>query len=72
VREDDAMAVSEPLTVTVSTKCCGYGICAEICPEVFKLDENGFAYVEGPVPPEHMAAALEAYAECPEEAIEHS
>ena len=21
--------------------CCGYGICAEICPDVYKLDENG-------------------------------
>nr|WP_257909561.1 ferredoxin [Janibacter limosus] len=22
-------------------KCCGYGICAEICPSVFKLDDRG-------------------------------
>ena len=21
--------------------CCGYGVCAEICPEVYLLDENG-------------------------------
>src|SRR5262249_50603965 len=28
--------------------CCGYGICAEICPEVFKLDANGIVYVDDP------------------------
>ena len=21
--------------------CCGYGVCAEICPQVYKLDDNG-------------------------------
>jgi ferredoxin len=50
-------------------KCSGYGICAELCPEVFKLDDEGFAHVEGPVPEEHLEAAREAEHECPEEAI---
>lgn len=22
-------------------QCCGYGVCAEICPEVYGLDEDG-------------------------------
>lgn len=58
------------LHVTVTKSCCGYGICADICPDVFKLDEQGFAYVDGPVPAAFEATALEALAECPEEAIE--
>jgi ferredoxin len=51
------------------TKCCGYGICAELCPSVFKLDDAGFSYVAGPVAPEDEAAAREAEDQCPEEAI---
>jgi ferredoxin len=50
-------------------KCVGYGICAEICPDVFKLDENGFAYVEGEVSGELEEAVNEACESCPEEAI---
>ncbi|WP_416877496.1 ferredoxin [Litorimonas sp.] len=22
-------------------QCCGYGVCAEVCPEVYGLDEDG-------------------------------
>jgi ferredoxin len=47
----------------------GYGICAEVCPDVFKLDENGFAYVEGEVSGELEEAVREACESCPEEAI---
>jgi ferredoxin len=50
-------------------KCVGYGICAEICPDVFKLDESGFAYVEGEVSGELQEAVDEACESCPEEAI---
>jgi ferredoxin len=50
-------------------RCCGYGICAEICPDVYKLDAQGFAYVEGPVPPALVTAAHEAAEACPEEAV---
>jgi ferredoxin len=50
-------------------KCCGYGICAEMCPSVFKLDDQGFAYTEGPVPEGLEAEAIEAGEACPEEAV---
>ncbi len=52
-------------------KCCGYGICAEICPEIFKLDDNGFAYEagDGTVPEALRELALEAVDACPEECI---
>jgi ferredoxin len=50
-----------------SGKCCGYGICAEICPSVFKLDDQGFVYIEGDVvDDEHAQAATEAADACPE------
>ena len=50
-------------------KCSGYGVCADLCPEVFHLDDGGFAYVDGPVPRQHLEDAQEAEHECPTEAI---
>jgi ferredoxin len=51
--------------------CCGYGICAETCPEVYKLDENGIVYVDDPyVPAELEAKAREGAASCPQSALE--
>lgn len=51
-------------------KCCGYGICAEICPSVYKLDEQGFAYVDTDlVSPGDEDAAVEGAEACPELAI---
>jgi ferredoxin len=53
-----------------SEKCCGYGICAEICPSVFKLDDQGFVQLDGDtVPDEDVAAAIEAADACPEVVI---
>jgi ferredoxin len=50
--------------------CCGYGICAEICPQVFKLDENGFVTVAVSVVPAGLEAqAREAAAACPQSAL---
>jgi len=51
-------------------KCCGYTVCADICPEVYKLDEGGLAYVESElVPLEFLEKALEAALACPADAI---
>lgn len=51
--------------------CCGYGICAEICPEVYKLDENNIVYLENDiVPPELAASAKEGALACPQSALE--
>ena len=50
--------------------CCGYGVCAEICPEVFKLDDNGIVTIPiALVPPEWHARAREAAAACPQSAL---
>jgi ferredoxin len=51
-------------------KCCGYGICAEICPSVYKLDEQGFLYLHDDVVPEGARdRAVEGADACPEAAI---
>jgi len=50
--------------------CCGYGVCAEICPDVYKLDENGIVYVENEIVPDGMEdLAREGADACPQAAI---
>ena len=49
-------------------KCCGYSLCVDVCPEVFRLDDGGFA-VAGPVSVGLEAKAREAADACPESAI---
>lgn len=51
-------------------RCQGHARCWEICPEVFSLDEEGFAVAApGPVPAGVEASAREAADNCPERAI---
>jgi ferredoxin len=55
----------------VDGKCCGYGICAEICPSVYKLDDQGFVFLEDPaVPAGDEDDAIEGAEACPENAIQ--
>jgi len=50
--------------------CCGYGICADICPEVFKLDANGIVFVEDTLVPAGLEAKAREGAEaCPQSAL---
>lgn len=50
--------------------CCGYGVCADICPDVYKLDANGIVYVDDPVVPEGLEElAREGCAACPQSAL---
>lgn len=54
-----------------ATKCQAYGTCAIHLPEVFKLDEWGYATVEadGDVPVGREEIARKAIVDCPERAI---
>lgn len=63
-----------------STKCSGYGACADHCPSVFEIDEFGFGALvssvlpngeiqRGEVPPGDEDKARAAMADCPENAI---
>lgn len=51
-------------------RCCGYGLCAQFCPQIYKLDENGLVYLDSDtVPPELEEEAREGAAACPAEAL---
>ncbi len=54
-----------------ATKCEAYGVCVDLCPSVFQLDEWGYASLvgDGTVAEGDQAAAREAAAACPEAAI---
>lgn len=64
-------ANSPVLRVTADrSKCCGYGLCAQLCPEVYKLDADGLVYLEAETfPMELEEAAREGAAACPAEAL---
>ncbi len=50
--------------------CGGHGVCTVLCPEVFVLEDAGYARaVVQEVPPEHEAAVREAEIRCPTRAI---
>jgi ferredoxin len=52
-------------------KCEGFGPCHDLLPEVFLLDEWGYAHTEkdGEVPPGREEDARQAAANCPVHAI---
>lgn len=51
-------------------QCIGCESCPAFCPEVFKMGDDGLAYVyTDPVPPECEEAAKEAAAGCPAHCI---
>lgn len=61
---------SELKVVINKPACCGYGVCAEICPEVYKLDEDGFVYVENEIVPKELEdRAREGADACPQSAL---
>ncbi len=52
------------------SRCCGYGLCAQVCPQVYKLDADGLVYLDSDtVPPELEEEAREGAAACPAEAL---
>ena len=60
------------MRVTVdSEKCQGHNRCYALAPDVFDVDDLGFAFaiIEGDLPAELEAAARAALANCPEYAI---
>jgi ferredoxin len=52
------------------SRCCGYGLCMQLCPEVFKADAEGLVYLDSEiVPPGLEEQASEAVASCPAQAL---
>jgi ferredoxin len=70
MREGKAMTTG--ITVRVDPdKCQGHARCSALAPELFELDEFGYARqaLNSGVPPELVDKAYMARANCPEEAI---
>lgn len=65
------MSATGKLKVVINKPaCCGYGVCAEICPEVYKLDGNGIVYVDDEIVPEGQEnLAREGADACPQNAL---
>jgi ferredoxin len=52
------------------SRCCGYGLCAQMCPEVYQLDADGLVVLVADTVPEGLEeAAREGAAACPAEAL---
>lgn len=50
--------------------CIGCGLCEDLCPEVFQMREDGYAYVLAENPgPELYGCTRDALDSCPVEAI---
>ncbi|NLW20784.1 MAG: ferredoxin [Clostridiales bacterium] len=45
--------------------CIGCGLCADVCPDVFRMDENGLAEAYGDITPDNQAQAEDARDSCP-------
>jgi len=53
-----------------TTKCSGHARCAAAAPDVFELDDSGYALpLEGEVPAHLEEAARDGVLACPERAI---
>jgi ferredoxin len=69
----EADIVSKGVTLRVfadRSRCCGYGLCTQVCPEVFKLDADGLVHLDSDiVPPGLEDEAAAAAAACPAEAL---
>lgn len=66
----DSGAVRKLKVTADRSKCCGYGLCAQMCPQLYKLDENGIVYLETDTVPDGLEDdAREGASACPAEAI---
>jgi ferredoxin len=69
----DSTQSSAPLRLKVTadrSKCCGYGLCAQMCPQLYTLDDAGLVVLTADfVPPELEEEAREGASACPAEVI---
>lgn len=58
------------MTAYVNDNCIGCGMCAGICPKVFRITDDNVAVASGEILPEQETAVQEAADSCPVSAIE--
>ncbi len=49
--------------------CISCELCVDICPEVFRMDDDGFAEAYAEIAPDAADRAVEARDSCPSESI---
>ena len=57
------------MIVRIEDTCTACGMCVDICPEVFDLEDLIAEVITNDIPPESEDAVMEAAEECPVEAI---
>src|SRR5271170_75503 len=73
--ENSVMSATPPAptrlrVIADRSACCGYGVCAEICPEIFQVDDIGIVKLKVEIVPEGLEArAKEGAAACPQSAL---
>ena len=66
----DVASKSRLRVVANRDACCGYGVCAEICPEIFGADDNGIVVLKVNTVPQGLEdKALEGAQACPQSAL---
>jgi ferredoxin len=65
-----ADAVTRLRVIADRGACCGYGVCAEICPEIYQVDDIGVVRLLTDIVPEGLEIkAKEAASACPQNAL---
>jgi ferredoxin len=60
----------QPLHITIDrSKCCGYTLCAAEGPDVYSIDDQGYAFAPETVPAGLEEQARRGAAACPDSAI---
>jgi len=58
------------MKATIDENCIGCGLCESLCPDVFKMADDGLAKViADPVPDADKKCAVDAEDQCPVDAI---
>jgi ferredoxin len=64
------MSASKLRVIADRSACCGYGVCAEICPEIYKVDDLGIVTLLTEVVPAGLEErAREGASACPTGAL---
>lgn len=57
--------MSETHKVSIDASlCCGYGLCNQMCPEIYKLNDEGIVYLETDTVPEELLESAQEGADC--------